>query len=103
MQTLKTLDVSEVESAICETRALFTLEKYRFIGGLGSAVAEVVAEADWPRISLQTTWPAIDVFTPHRRADIYLLAMHGLNDAVVSSCVLAIVGKRQSNGAATAA
>lgn len=50
MPTLKPIDRDAIISAACETGGLFTLEEHSVIGGLGSAVAEVLAESDLPRI-----------------------------------------------------
>jgi transketolase len=44
MHTIKPLDRDAIVSAIGETRRLITVEDHNVIGGLGSAVAEVVAE-----------------------------------------------------------
>ena len=43
MHTLKPLDTISIESAMKETRLIVTLEEHGPIGGLGSAVAEVLA------------------------------------------------------------
>lgn len=45
MHTLKPLDANAVLTAGRETSAIFTLEEHSIIGGLGSAVAEVLAES----------------------------------------------------------
>lgn len=45
MHTLKPLDADAVLAAARETRAIITVEEHSVIGGLGSAVAEVLAEA----------------------------------------------------------
>jgi len=45
MHTVKPLDGEAVQAALRETSAVFTLEEHRETGGLGSAVAEVVAES----------------------------------------------------------
>lgn len=44
MHTIKPLDHRIIKKAIKETPAIFTLEEHNVIGGLGSAVAEVLAE-----------------------------------------------------------
>lgn len=44
MHTLKPLDVEAVRKAAGETGMIFTAEEHNVIGGLGSAVAEVLAE-----------------------------------------------------------
>jgi transketolase len=45
MHTVKPLDTEAVLTAACETQAIVTLEEHSVIGGLGSAVAEVLAES----------------------------------------------------------
>src|SRR5438445_7772323 len=45
MHTLKPFDVNVVLAAARETSAIFTLEEHSIIGGLGSAVAEILAES----------------------------------------------------------
>jgi transketolase len=48
MHTLKPLDDDAVLLAARETRAIFTVEEHSVIGGLGGAVAEVLAESGEP-------------------------------------------------------
>ncbi len=43
MHTIKPLDVDAVRAAAAETAAILTVEEHNIIGGLGSAVAEVIA------------------------------------------------------------
>ena len=50
MHTLKPFDTEAVLAAARETRAIPTLGEQRILGGLRSAVAEVPAEADIPRL-----------------------------------------------------
>ena len=45
MATVKPLDISAVQKAARETRAIITIENHNIINGLGSAVAEVLAES----------------------------------------------------------
>jgi transketolase len=44
MHTLKPLDKEVIKKAAKETRGIVTLEEHSIIGGLGSAVAEVIAD-----------------------------------------------------------
>ncbi|MDR0532291.1 MAG: transketolase family protein [Oscillospiraceae bacterium] len=44
MHTIKPLDVEAVQKAIADTRRIITVEDHNVIGGLGSAVAEVIAD-----------------------------------------------------------
>jgi transketolase len=50
MHTIKPLDVEAVLSAARETRAIVTLEEHSVVGGLGGAVAEVLAESGELRV-----------------------------------------------------
>jgi len=86
MHTLKPLDVAEVEAAALETRSLFTLEEHSIIGGLGSAVAETVAESDWPKIIFRRLGMP-PVFSPYIGGQSYLLARHGLNEEAVARAI----------------
>ena len=45
MHTIKPLDAEAVLAAARETRAIITIEEHNIIGGLGGAVAEVLAES----------------------------------------------------------
>jgi len=44
MHTLKPLDIKSILKAANETRGIITIEEHSIIGGLGSAVAEILAE-----------------------------------------------------------
>ena len=44
MHTIKPLDAGEVAAAAAETGAVITVEEHNVIGGLGGAVAEVLAD-----------------------------------------------------------
>ncbi|HSW09501.1 MAG TPA: transketolase family protein [Bacillota bacterium] len=48
MHTIKPLDREAVLAAAAETRRIITVENHSIIGGLGSAVAEVLAESGLP-------------------------------------------------------
>lgn len=62
MHTIKPLDVEAVRSAVQETRRIITVEDHTVLGGLGGAVAEVIAEGGracaFRRLGLQ------DCFSP---------------------------------------
>lgn len=46
MHTVKPLDIDAIRRAVEETQALFTVEEHSLIGGLGSAVGEVILDHD---------------------------------------------------------
>lgn len=95
MHTLKPLDTDEVLAAVRDTRALFTLEEHSVIGGLGSAVAEWLSEADCPKITFKRLGLPSQ-FSPYIGSQGYLLKQHGLDDASVASTIRsALEGQRE--------
>lgn len=50
MHTVKPLDRSIILESAQETKIIFTIEEHSLIGGLGSAVAEVLAETDSKKV-----------------------------------------------------
>jgi transketolase len=95
MHTLKPLDTEEVLAAMTDTQAIFTLEEHSVIGGLGSAVAEVLAEANGPRIPFKRLgMPSI--FSPNIGKQEYILARHSLNDEGVVRTILATLNSTSS-------
>jgi transketolase len=53
MHTIKPLDDEAVLAAAKETRAILTLEEHSILGGLGSAVAELLAESCESRVAFK--------------------------------------------------
>ncbi len=53
MHTVSPLDVAAVQAAAHETAAIVTIEEHSVVGGLGSAVADVLAEMDGPRVTFK--------------------------------------------------
>jgi transketolase len=78
MHTLKPLDVEAVLAAARETRALATLEQHSVLGGLGGAVAEVLAEAPPPRVPFRRIGLP-SAFSPRVGGQAYLEAQNGLD------------------------
>lgn len=79
MHTVKPLDTEAVLAAARETRAILTIEEHSVIGGLGSAVAEILAESSgrrvlFKRIALPSAFP-VDVGDQE-----YLRAAYGLSE-----------------------
>jgi transketolase len=82
MHTLEPLDTDAIRAAVDETGAVATLEEHSIVGGLGSAVAEVLAESGdsvpFRRLGLPSG------FSPHVGSQEYLLTKHhlGVDDVV---------------------
>ena len=85
MHTLKPLDLDAIRDAARTTGALLTLEEHGIIGGLGSAVAEVVAEELDSKVRFKRLGVP-NAFSPHIGGQDYMRAKHGLNpDGVAES------------------
>jgi transketolase len=79
MHTIKPLDTDAVIAAARETRAIVTLEEHSVIGGLGSAVAETLAESGVGPIPFKRLGLA-GAFASEAGSREYLLAAHGLSE-----------------------
>jgi transketolase len=92
LHTLKPLDEAAVLAAARETGGILTLEQHSILGGLGGAVAEVLAEAPGPhppfrRIGLPSA------FSPRVGSQQYLEKENGLDADSVLLAALALVGR----------
>ena len=90
MHTIKPLDTDAVLKAASETGAIATLEEHSILGGLGGAVAEVLAEhAPWKipftRIGMDST------FVSKAGDQEYLRDMFGLSAPAVVNRLLALM------------
>jgi transketolase len=87
MHTLKPLDTAAVLAAARETEIIFTIEEHSILGGLGTAVAEVLAESDGIRAPLKRIGvPA--AFSPHIGSQEHMLECHGLTDEAIAKTVI---------------
>jgi transketolase len=77
MHTIKPLDVDAVLRAARETGAIFTLEEHSITGGLGGAVAEVLAESGELRIPFKRIGLP-PIFSSHVGTQEYLRARYGM-------------------------
>ena len=98
MHTIKPLDEEAVESATRETRAMATLEEHSIIGGLGGAVAEVLAElpskgTPFTRIGLPSA------FISRAGSSEYLREEAGLSIEAIVERLLKLLDRPQQVGA----
>ncbi|NDL68652.1 transketolase family protein [Anaerotalea alkaliphila] len=90
MHTIKPIDQEAILKAAEETGAFVTVEEHSVIGGLGSAVAEVLAEnfpVPMKRIGIK------DVFGESGEPE-ELLAAHGLTAQKIEEAVKGVLGRR---------
>jgi len=86
MHTLKPLDTEEVLAAARETRAIVTLEEHSVIGGLGGAVAEVLAESGELAVPFKRLGLA-PAFALSAGSQEYLRAQNGLSSESIADSV----------------
>ncbi len=85
MHTLKPLDAEVVLAAARETGAIITVEEHNIIGGLGSAVAEVLADSSNLSISFKRIG-INDLFCSQVGSQEYLRKAHSLSvEGIVKS------------------
>lgn len=90
MHTLKPLDRAAVERAALETRRIVTAEEHSVIGGLGGAVAEVVAELGAGRLARVGVR---DVFCTEVEPYPELLRLHGIDAAGIESAARKLIAE----------
>lgn len=95
MHTLKPLDASAVLRAAAETGAILSVEEHSVIGGLGSAVAEVLAQADGPRCRFRILGLP-DAFCRVVGGQDYLKGRSGLAVADIVAAANALVRSKAS-------
>ena len=87
MHTIKPLDTEAVQAAARETRAIVSVEEHSVVGGLGSAVAEVLAEVDMPHAPLRRFGLTND-FVSLAGDQTFLREKHGLSSETIQRLVL---------------
>lgn len=91
MHTIKPLDENLVKECARDYRFIFTIEEHNIIGGLGSAVAEVLAESQYQgvfkRIGIE------DKYCQNSGGPIYLLETLGLTPEAISQNILETVNQ----------
>jgi transketolase len=90
MHTLKPLDENAVREAARETGAIVTLEQHSVIGGLGSAVAEVLAETPGAAVPFKRVGVP-SAFSERVGSQKWLEQQHGLDEAGVLAQVEALL------------
>ncbi|HZN16716.1 MAG TPA: transketolase C-terminal domain-containing protein [Micromonosporaceae bacterium] len=96
MSTLKPLDTAAVAAMVRASGAAVTIEEHNIIGGLGSAVAEVVAELGYGRL-VRLGVP--DTFVDQGGTYPVLLARYGVSvDALVAAVRRLLTHKHTTGG-----
>ena len=94
MHTLKPLDDEAVLRAVSETRAVVTLEEHSIVGGLGSAVSELLAERNGARACFKRLGVP-SRFSPRVGSQEFLLAENGLDVRSIHGAVTELLERVQ--------
>ncbi len=92
MHTIKPIDRDAVMRAATETRYVFTLEEHSVDGGLGGAVAEVLAELEGPHAPLKRIGlrPQFNAVVGDQN---YLKSLHGLDEEGIMKTIQPIISR----------
>ena len=93
MHTVKPLDAAAVVAAAQETSAVATIEEHSVVGGLGSAVAHVLAESRVPKVPFAAVGLE-SAFVSTAGDQTYLRDTFGLSTEAVFNRMLALVAQR---------
>jgi len=84
MHTLKPIDADAIRKAVVDTRRIITVEDHSIIGGLGSAVAEVIASLGkgcvFRRLGYQDEFPCVGY--PEDLMHVYKIDADGITDCI---------------------
>ncbi len=94
MHTLKPLDTEAILSAARETEAIFAIEEHSIIGGLGGAVAEVLAESNLPKVHFKR-FALPSVYTTIVGDQDYLRKIQGLTVEKMLKDIKQIIGHKK--------
>lgn len=100
--TVKPLDVESLVRLAERPPVIVSLEEHTVIGGLGSAVAEVLAESDFDSVKRFRRLGLPDTFPDQYGSQAGLMDRYGLNREGVRDTVLELAGLRLSAAGARA-
>lgn len=93
LPTVKPLDTAALLELAATARAVVTVEEHTILGGLGGAVAEVMAEADFPTVKRFARLGLPDQFPSCYGSQAQQLALYGLDAPGIAAKVLELLGR----------
>ncbi len=90
MHTVKPIDEKLISDRINARRALFTVEEHNVIGGLGSAVAEIISESAGKKIIFRR-FGIKDKYLHEVGEQKYLWERHEMSSAIISRTILQLL------------
>ncbi len=101
--TVKPLDAAAVLAAAAQVPVIVTVEEHTVIGGLGSAVAELLAEADFTTPKRFRRIGIPDVFPDQYGSQASLMAHYGLTAERIASLIRSLAKPSRPTAVAAAA
>ena len=92
MPTIKPLDVEAILDLVSPVKAVVTVEEHTIVGGLGSAVAEVIAEAPFDTPKRFKRIGIADVFPDKYGSQNSLMAYYGIAEQAIVSAIEELLG-----------
>ncbi len=87
MHTVKPIDKELVVKTINEFDAIFTVEEHSIIGGLGSAIAEIISEESGKKIRFKR-FGVNDLYLHEIGSQEYLKDMHGISAQKIADSII---------------
>lgn len=97
MHTIKPIDTAAIIAAARETGNIITVEEHSIIGGLGSAVAEILAESGNLLVKFERLGVK-DTFCSHVGNQEYLQKVYSLSVEAIIAAVRSSLGSSASDG-----
>jgi len=94
VHTLKPIDKKAIVKLAAEVPVIVTIEEHTVIGGLGSAVAEIIAEANFDKAKKFKRLGIPDVFAEHYGTQEQLMASFGISTKDLVKVVKELSGKK---------
>ena len=89
IHSLKPLDIDSILGQICSYKFVVTVEEHSVIGGLGSAIAEIIAQSSFNVQQLMIGVP--DTITTQIGKRDYLLKQHGMDASSIAKRVKSFI------------
>lgn len=93
MHTMKPFDVKIINALLKTGKPIFTIEEHNIIGGLGSAVSEVIAESGFN--PLFKRFGVNDMFSHYVGGHDYIRSKFGITKEKISKSILKIIEKNR--------
>lgn len=91
MHTIKPVDLSIIIDSAQKTKAIFTIEEHSIIGGLGSCVAEIMADNGFSKIFKR--FGTSDKFNKFTGSSEYMKKLNHLSDEAITNIIIKLLNK----------